>query len=73
MTGQFSATDEGYANLTITDGTTTGYGINKITVSAGDLTSASNGEAVTDTSGGGGGTGVSSISFDSTGLTPSTV
>ena len=73
MTGQFSGTDAGNANLTITDGTTTGYGINKITVSAGDLTSASNGEAVIDTSGGGGGAGVSSISFDSTGLTPNTV
>ena len=74
MTGQFSGTDKGNANLTITDGTTTGFGINKITVSAGDLTSASNGEAVIDTSGGGGGgSGVSSISFDSTGLTPNTV
>ena len=73
MTGQFSGTDAGNANLTITDGTTTGFGINKITVSAGDLTSASNGEAVIDTSGGGGGGGVSSISFDSTGLTPNTV
>ena len=74
MTGQFSGTDNGNANLTITDGTTTGFGINKITVSAGDLTSASNGEAVIDTSGGGGGgSGVSSISFDSTGLTPNTV
>ena len=72
MTGQFSGTDKGNANLTITDGTTTGFGINKITVSAGDLTSASNGEAVIDTSGGGGGAGVSSISFDSTGLTPNT-
>lgn len=72
MTGQFSGTDKGNANLTITDGTTTGFGINKITVSAGDLTSASNGEAVIDTSGGGGGAGVSSISFGSTGLTPNT-
>ena len=59
MTGQFSGTDAGNANLTITDGTTTGFGINKITVSAGDLTSASNGEAVIDTSGGGGGGSVS--------------
>lgn len=58
MTGQFSGTDKGNANLTITDGTTTGFGINKITVSAGDLTSASNGEAVIDTSGGGGGGGI---------------
>ncbi len=73
MTGQFSGTDKGNANLTITDGTTTGFGINKITVSAGDLTSASNGEAVIDTSGGGGGGGgVSSITFGSTGLTPNT-
>ena len=59
MTGQFSGTDAGNANLTITDGTTTGFGINKITVSAGDLTSASNGEAVIDTSGSGGGGSVS--------------
>ena len=59
MTGQFSGTDAGNANLTITDGTTTGFGINKITVSGGDLTSASNGEAVIDTSGGGGGGSVS--------------
>ena len=57
MTGQFTGTDAGNANLTITDGTTTGFGINKITVSGGDLTSASNGEAVIDTSGGGGGGG----------------
>ena len=55
MTGQFTGTDAGNANLTITDGTTTGFGINKITVSGGDLTSASNGEAVIDTSGAGGG------------------
>lgn len=55
MTGQFSGTDAGNANLTITDGTTTGFGINKITVSGGDLVSASNGAAVIDTSGGGGG------------------
>jgi hypothetical protein len=61
MTGQFSGTDAGNANLTITDGTTTGFGINKITVSGGDLTSASNGEAVIDTSGGGGGSVVTSL------------
>ena len=79
MTGQFSGTDAGNANLTITDGTTTGFGINKITVSAGDLTSASNGEAVIDTSGGGGGGSVSSLTASGTinGLTitatPSTI
>ena len=61
MTGQFTGTDAGNANLTITDGTTTGFGINKITVSGGDLTSASNGEAVIDTSGAGGGGTVTSI------------
>ena len=61
MTGQFTGTDAGNANLTITDGTTTGFGINKITVSGGDLTSASNGEAVIDTSGAGGGGTVTSV------------
>ena len=69
MTGQFSGTDAGNANLTITDGTTTGYGINKITVSGGDLTSASNGEAVIDTSGGGGSSGVTSLNAATGALT----
>ena len=69
MTGQFSGTDAGNANLTITDGTTTGFGINKITVSAGDLTSASNGAAVIDTSGGGGGSVSITTSGSPNGLT----
>ena len=70
MTGQFSGTDAGNANLTITDGTTTGFGINKITVSGGDLISASNGEAVIDTSGGGGGgSGVTSLNTATGALT----
>ena len=69
MTGQFSGTDAGNANLTITDGTTTGYGINKITVSGGDLVSASNGAAVIDTSGGGGGSVSITTSGSPNGLT----
>ena len=68
MTGQYSGTDKGNANLTLTDGTTTGYGINTITVSGGDLTSAANGEAVIDTSGGGGGSGTVSNVATGTGL-----
>jgi hypothetical protein len=77
MTGQFSGTDAGNANLTITDGTTTGFGINKITVSGGDLVSASNGAAVIDTSGGGGGSVSITASGTKNGLTitatPSTI
>ena len=69
MTGQFSGTDAGNANLTITDGTTTGFGINKITVSGGDLVSASNGAAVIDTSGGGGSGGVTSLNAATGALT----
>ena len=69
MTGQFSGTDAGNANLTITDGTTTGFGINKITVSGGDLVSASNGAAVIDTSGGGGGSVSITTSGSPNGLT----
>ena len=68
MTGQYSGTDKGNANLTLTDGITTGYGINTITVSGGDLTSAANGEAVIDTSGGGGGSGTVSNVATGTGL-----
>jgi len=78
MSGQFTGTDAGNADLTITDGTTTGYGINMITVSSGDLVSTSNGAAVIDTSGGGGGGSVSiTTSGTENGLTitatPSTI
>jgi len=55
MTGQFSGTDAGNANLTITDGTTTGFGINKIIVSAGTLSGVGNGQCTIATGGGGGG------------------
>ena len=50
----YTGSNSGQSGLEVTDGTTTGFGINKITVSSGDLTSASNGAAVIDTSGGGG-------------------
>tara|TARA_B100000287_G_C20674922_1_gene794873 strand:+ start:3677 stop:4681 length:1005 start_codon:yes stop_codon:yes gene_type:complete len=55
MSGQFSGTDAGNANLTITDGTDTGYGINKIIVSAGTLSGIGNGQCTISTGGGGGG------------------
>jgi len=62
--GQFTGTDKGNANLTVTDGTTTGYGINSITVSSGDVTSTSNGAITIDTSGSGGSGTVTSITPD---------
>ena len=52
MTGQFSGTDAGNANLTITDGTTTGFGINKIIVSAVTLSGVGNGQCTIATGGG---------------------
>ena len=55
MANTYTGSNSGQSGLEVTDGTTTGFGINKITVSSGDLTSASNGAAVIDTSGGGGG------------------
>ena len=55
MGNTYTGSNSGQSGLEVTDGTTTGFGINKITVSSGDLTSASNGAAVIDTSGGGGG------------------
>ena len=54
MGNTYTGSNSGQSGLEVTDGTTTGFGINKITVSSGDLTSASNGAAVIDTSGGGG-------------------
>jgi len=65
MSGQFTGTDAGNADLTITDGTTTGYGINTINVSAGTASAAGNGEITISTGGGGGGSGtVTSITPD---------
>jgi len=51
----YTGSNSGQSGLEVTDGTITGFGINKITVTSGDLISASNGAAVIDTSGGGGG------------------
>ncbi len=76
MSGRFTGTDKGNANLTFQDGTNStsvyAYGVNTVQVSEGALENNGNGK-VTITTGGGGGSGVSSITFGSTGLTPSTV
>ena len=76
MSGRFTGTDKGNANLTFQDGTNStsvyAYGVNTVQVSEGALTNDGNGK-VTITTGGGGGSGVSSITFGSTGLTPNTV
>ena len=76
MSGRFTGTDKGNANLTFQDGTNStsvyAYGVNTVQVSEGALENNGNGK-VTITTGGGGGSGVSSITFGSTGLTPNTV
>ncbi len=73
MSGQFSGTDAGNANLTITDGTDTGYGINKIIVSAGTLSGIGNGQCAISTGGGGGGSGTVTSIAASGGLSGGTI
>ena len=67
MANTYTGSNSGQSGLEVTDGITTGFGINKITVTSGDLTSASNGAAVIDTSGGGGG-GAGTVTSVSTSL-----
>ena len=72
MSGRFTGTDKGNANLTIQDGSTPSdvfaYGVNTIEVSSGTLTDDGNGK-VTITTGGGGGSGTVTQVATSGGLT----
>ena len=76
MSGRFTGTDKGNANLTFQDGTNStsvyAYGVNTVQVSEGALTNDGNGK-VTITTGGGGGSGTVTSIATSGGLSGGTI